>query len=646
MGKEEQRLLSLFRSARDFHPSRFDDYEELMAFYEGDQDELTMFKNDKPWVVSMNTPYSSLAIDTRVASLQASDYRGKITPLSPDDVESIEKLDILYKNEWDIMQMDDKISDAIHRSAVVREAYIHVIYNPDRIKGGTNRLQKGALEGYFLDPGSVLIDPRALDMKNADYIVVTERLTPHQAKQMYGISQDDNSADHVFSPYERGEVYLGNDYDTEQQDVLTKMTFYEKSEDGIVKTCMVDGKIVTPKSELEIPVYPIAQLRWEKRAESPYGISLMDRLLPEQKAINSIESAVVNSALAFVAPQFVVRKDSGLDPKLVAKYNGAPGVVYVSNGDPTNAIVPLVAPKIDPQIIEIKREYEITIDKIASRTNEFLGRFGTAGNTASGAEAASSRATVIEQKFLRNMETFVQDLTEIIIHYITKAYKGKTIYTRSEEMANGRFNFDELEVTKELEDLDYSFAIDLEVRTQYSRDREKSLMLELFQFERQYDAPIKTITVKDILKSYDVSNRQELVDRYDSLITKDEQTKAQLIQQFTQIATEAQAPAELITQGIQEIMAGKETPTVDQIIGQVEQQREEMADMQQQLQQDEMQSALAETQLQDEMMGMVQDAQMESQMMGMEAGVEGEEMALAAAEQEAPAQPQQPLMGM
>ena len=646
MGKEEQRLLSLFRSARDFHPSRFDDYEELMAFYEGDQDELTMFKNDKPWVVSMNTPYSSLAIDTRVASLQASDYRGKITPLSPDDVESIEKLDTLYKNEWDIMQMDDKISDAIHRSAVVREAYIHVIYNPDRIKGGTNRLQKGALEGYFLDPGSVLIDPRALDMKNADYIVVTERLTPHQAKQMYGISQDDNSADHVFSPYERGEVYLGNDYDTEQQDVLTKMTFYEKSEDGIVKTCMVDGKIVTPKSELEIPVYPIAQLRWEKRAESPYGISLMDRLLPEQKAINSIESAVVNSALAFVAPQFVVRKDSGLDPKLVAKYNGAPGVVYVSNGDPTNAIVPLVAPKIDPQIIEIKREYEITIDKIASRTNEFLGRFGTAGNTASGAEAASARATVIEQKFLRNMETFVQDLTEIIIHYITKAYKGKTIYTRSEEMANGRFNFDELEVTKELEDLDYSFAIDLEVRTQYSRDREKSLMLELFQFERQYDAPIKTITVKDILKSYDVSNRQELVDRYDSLMTKDEQTKAQLIQQFTQIATEAQAPEELITQGIQEIMAGKETPTVDQIIGQVEQQREEMADMQQQLQQDEMQSALGETQLQDEMMGMVQDAQMESQMMGMEAGVEGEEMALAAAEQEAPAQPQQPLTGM
>ena len=406
------------------------------------------------------------------------------------------------------------------------------------------------------------------------------------------------------------------------------MTFYEKEDGKIVKTCMVDGEIVTEKTELEVPVYPIAQLRWEKRAESPYGISLMDRLLPEQKAINSIESAVVNSALAFVAPQFVVRKDSGLDPKLVAKYNGAPGVVYVSNGDPTNAIVTLVAPKIDPQIIEIKREYEATIDKISSRTNEFLGQLGTVGNTAGGTQQAIGRATIIEQRFLRNMEVFVQDLTEIIIHYITKAYKGKTIYTRGEEMANGSFEFGELEVTKDLEDLDYAFTIDLEVKTQFSRERERGLMLELFQFERQYDAPVKTITVKDILKAYDVSNREELVQRYDELITRDEETKADLIQQFTQIASEAQVQPDAIAQGIREILAGKETPTVDQIISQVEQQREQMQMMEQQMQQDEMQSALRQTELQDEMMGMAQQAAGGAMLGGMEASAANGQMAL------------------
>jgi hypothetical protein len=446
-------------------------------------------------------------------------------------------------------------------------------------------------------------------MKNADYIVVTERLTPNQAKEMYGIVRENEGPKNVFSPYERGEVYLGNDYDTEQGDVLTKMTFYEKEDGKIVKTCMVDGEIVTEKTELEIPVYPIAQLRWEKRAESPYGISLMDRLLPEQKAINSIESAVVNSALAFVAPQFVVRKDSGLDPKLVAKYNGAPGVVYVSNGDPTNAIVPLVAPKIDPQIIEIKREYEVTIDKISSRTNEFLGQLGTSGNTSGGSQQAIARATIIEQRFLRNMEVFVQDLTEIIIHYITKAYKGKTIYTRSEEMSSGQFQFGELEVTKELEDLDYSFWIDLELKTQYSRERERQLMLELFQFERQYDAPVKAITVKDILKAYDVSNREELVQRYDQLVTKDETTKAQLIQQFVEISAQLQQiNPEAITQGIREIMQGGETPTVDQIIAEVEAQQQEMQEGLQRAQQQEMEQMGQSIQTQQEIDQLVSQA--------------------------------------
>jgi hypothetical protein len=589
MKKEEQRLIALFRKARDFDLTRFEDYRELMAFYEGNQDLLSRYSENKPWVVSMNTPFASLAIDTRVASLQASDYMGVLQPLSPDDVENIEKLNNLYHNEWKLMNMDSKINDAISRAAIAREAYIHVIFNPDRIKGGTNRLQKGVLEAYFLEPGSVLIDPKALEMKNADYIIVTERLTPEQAKSMYGIStEDDDAPNSVFTPQDRGEMYIDNDYDTEQYDVLTKMTFYERKGDIIYKTCMVEEKIVTEKMKLEINVFPIAQLRWEKKAQSPYGLSLMDRLLPEQKAINSIESAIVNSTLSTVAPQYVVRKDSGLDPKKVANFSGAPGVVYSVNGDPTNAIVPLNNPKIDPQIIEIKREYELTIDKIASRSQEFLGRFGTAGNTASGAAAASSRATIIEQKFLSNMENFIEDLTRIIVEFLTKAFEGETMFTRSEERADGSFEFGEIEVSEDMKEMEYTFWIDLEIKTRYSRERERQLLLELFQFERQYDAPVKTITVKDLLQKFEVSNRQELVERYDKLSRQDNAMKSGIIDRFTRIIVGADIDERLVQQGIQEIMMGNETPTVDEILKQIEQQRQEMEMMEERMQQDEM----------------------------------------------------------
>jgi hypothetical protein len=589
MNKEARRLVALFRKARDFDLTRFEDYRELMAFYEGNQDLLSRYSENKPWVVSMNTPFASLAIDTRVASLQANDYMGVLQPLSPDDVENIQKLNDLYHNEWKLMNMNNKVNDAIHRAAVAREAYIHVVFNGDKIKGGTNRLQKGTLEGYFLDPGSVLIDPKALEMKNADYIIVTERLTPEQAKSMHNISmENDDAPNSVFTPQDRGEMYIDNDYDTEQHDVLTKMTFYERSGEVIYKTCMVEEQVVTPRTKLEINVFPIAQLRWEKKAQSPYGLSLMDRLLPGQKAINSIESAIVNSTLSTVAPQYVVRKDSGLDPKKVANFSGAPGVVYSVNGDPTNAIIPLNNPKIDPQIIEIKREYEFTIDKIASRTDEFLGQLGTSGNTSGGANQAIGRATIIEQKFLSNMEGFIEDLTNIIVEFLTKAFEGETMFIRGEERANGSFEFSEIEVNEEMKDIEYTFWIDLEIKTRYSRERERQLMLELFQFERQYDAPVKTITVKDILQKFEVSNRQELVERYDKLTRQDAATKSEIIDRFTRIAHENEIDERMIHQGIQEIMIGDETPTVDQILEQIEQNREEMKMMEQRMQQDEM----------------------------------------------------------
>ena len=41
----------------------------------------------------------------------------------------------------------------------------------------------------------------------------------------------------------------------------------------------------------------------------------MDRLLPLQKSVNSIESAITNVALQFAAPSFVLDKTKGVNPE-------------------------------------------------------------------------------------------------------------------------------------------------------------------------------------------------------------------------------------------------------------------------------------------------------------------------------------------
>lgn len=588
MAKNVQEYIRMFRKARDFDSNRFYEYQENLAFYEGQQHMLSRYLTEKPWVVDINSPYATDAINNRVSSLMANDYIGQLEPLSPDDAELVQTLNDAYVNQWNEMNMDNLINEAILKSAVNREAYIHVVYDSQAITGGTNRLREGRLEAYFIDPESMLIDPNARNFKDADYLIVSERITPKKALLKYNYkksAEEEESAGSIFTPQDRGELSIDVDFTSEQYDALTKLTFYERTKKGITKTVLIEDKIVDKPKVIPIKNYPIAQLRWEKKQKSPYGISLMDRVLPLQKSVNSIESAITNTALAFAAPSFVIRRDSGIDPQAVASVAGAPGVVFAVNGDPSNAIRPLINNFIDSQMINVKRENEATIYKLAGVTSQFMGDIGTAGNTAGGAGEAVRRAKIIEQQFLHNLEEFVEDLTRVVVEFIVNVFQGETLYTRSERRANGSFEFGEINIPEEdMTELEYTFYINLDVKTPYSKDKAKQLIQELFQIERQYDAPIKTINIQDIINTYDLPNKQELMKRYEFLATREDESTSQIITQFIMAAAQNQIPMETINQGVTEILSKRETPTVDGILQQIEQQVVQQEQAQQQSQ--------------------------------------------------------------
>jgi hypothetical protein len=575
--KEPSYYQSLFQKAYGFNQNRADQYQELTAFYELSQHDLPIYSQDKPWVYDINSAYATDAINLRVASLYANDYLGELEPLSPDDKETIQKINYAYHSMWFEMNMDKIVNDAILRAAVAREAYVHVIFKNIEY-GGTNRKRKGKLEGYFIDPASMYIDPKALSLKESDFLIIAERMTPKQVKKAYkefNWQDQENQKSSMRSPQERGEIYLGNDYQTEQDLVLTKLTFYEREEDGVYKTILVENQIVKDTEKLEIDVFPIAQLRWQKRIKSPYGTSLMDVLLPLQKTINEIESAIANTALQFSNPSYVLSEEAGIDPNDLALTSGTPGAVYVVQAgiDIDKVIKPLMSDrKVDKEMIEVKKELERTIYKLAGVTDQFLGDIGTPGNTKTGADLAVQRAKIIEQRFINNMEEFIEDLTEIIVQYLTHVFDGETLFVRGDKKTSGDFEFSEAEIPEDAKDLEYTFYIKLDVKTKYSKEQQRQLMMELYQIQSQYDTPVKGITFIDVLRHYDVPNIQELVERLEHMTKMDAEQRAELITMLIQVAGEYQIPPELLQQAIIEIvLALPETPTVDMILEQIEQ---------------------------------------------------------------------------
>jgi hypothetical protein len=575
--RTSQEYYKMFIKARDFDIRRLDEYTVYMAYYEGKQNFIGAYTN-KPWIVDVITPYASDAIDLRVASLLASDYIGELEPLSPDDVEPVRALNYAYQNLWKETKMDKYISDSIYRSAILGDAFIHIVFDSGTIRGGTNRKNAGKFDAYFIDPASVFIDPSAFSLKDADYVFITERITPAEVKADYpDFDFESVRAGTSFQPRERGEIYAGSDYSSEQEYVLTKWTCYEVENKGrknqrVFKTVLVEDQIVSNKKRLPVKHLPIAHLKWEKRIKSPYGTGLFARVLPLQKSVNAVESAIVNTALSYAVPSYLVSTDSGVDPSDLARVAGAPGVVIPVEGSVDAAVRALNQGKVvDEELLGIKQQMEATIYKIVGVSSEFQGSFGTAGNTRGGAQEASQRSRVVENKFFQNLEEFIEDITEIFVDFIKNKYSGEILYTRGAKQADGNYNFNTTAIPETAKDIDYTFSINLDVKTQFSKQANKELIKELYQLERQYDAPVKIINVKDIITHYNISNQEELINRYDDTARlKDEKTSQMITELLTQGAQYGIDQA-LLQQAVKEIIEGGQTPTVDQVIQAIEQ---------------------------------------------------------------------------
>lgn len=567
--------LAKFEKAKTFNSSRKDAYAENMAFYQGNQHLLKKFKNDTPWVVNMNTPYASVAIDNRVASLLANDYIGELLPLGVEDVENVDKLSEVYKREWKRLNMDDIVRECISTCAVVREGYCHIVLDKNGTVGTKGKKVLGKLEAYSIEPARIYIDPNARSLKKARYIFVTDRISKEELEEKYPKLKNIEAIADNYTPEDRGEVYYDNDYTTEQEDVKTVITYYGKKKGGKLSKVVLVSGIIVEENEMKFPIFPIAQIRWKKAAQSCYGLSLMDDVLSLQKAVTSIESAVTNTAIAYAAPSMMVRKGCGVDPKVVAKANGAPGVVYAVDGNLDNAIKPVVPPQIKQETLNIKNDYITQIDKITGNTQQFLGNVGTAGNTKSGTDSAINRATIIENKVLSNIKEFVEDVTEILIEYIKRTYAGEELSYNDGKQPDGKYKFTTVKLPDEeaMKDrTNYNYYIELETKTPYNREKQKDLLLEIFQLERQYDAPVKTVTVSDIIKNSDIERKDEIIARYNTLTFQDAETKADAITQLYQSGMEVGVDPELLQQAMAEIIANqKDTPAVQEVLQFIEQ---------------------------------------------------------------------------
>lgn len=596
---ESRRLQRLVNRATDFRRKQRDtEYINNEAHYEGLHWKLAETEADSPFIVKSDINHLKNAVDIRLGSLFADTYYGMLKPLSQGDVETVENLNILYRNEWFRLDMDKLIEKAIKAGAIFDNGYIEFGFDTDTIVGGTGAKREGVITANFLDTANVYLDPSAESLDSCNYYVKKMKFTNEELKRdhksWYKKLKENNRLGSTAKESGTGNIFVGRDYTSYQDNVIVVNAVYEKyktkveipleestqmfpemaqqvapeqatqiaNEIGLntnkedvsaiaipaetvkisekvevtrVKVSyIVDDIILEINTDYPFDEFSIIPFQWESAPQTPYGTPLLRGLTVPQKVANLIESSINNIAVHYTIPTWIISDDSGLDVDDVAELINALGVVWKVN-DINTAIKQLEPPKINSDIIQMGQTFVNYIKEYCGVTSAYYGNIGTAGSTAEGTQSAINRATVIDNNPLGQIEDFVERLTRMLIKFMTRYYAGDTMYIR-EDVDTNKYRFNEFVIDSKFDDINYDFDVDLGSRSKTDKNRQYNMIKDIYQLQNQYHDTHPVINVADVVKAAQLDNYDEIQNRLEDRTEEVLQEKATLIVQLMQIS--------------------------------------------------------------------------------------------------------------
>lgn len=559
--KKEKKLNKLISDAVSFREGQRDsEYINNEAHYEGLHWNLAENKVDSPFLLRSDINHLKNAVDLRLGSLFADKYWGELMPLSPNDVDAVKDLNVLYKNEWNRLNADDFVEYVIKRGAICDNGYVQINYDPYKIIGGTQTRREGVITLEEIETSNVYLDPTASNIDECEYMVVKSHkskkwIKSHKPEWLPVIEELNITKGDAG---DTSQQFIGRDYSKANENSFAIKTVYIKEvteidmevqddegntvgRDKVPRTQIkeyyfIGDKLVGFNDEYPFDEFPIIAFQWEPSPQTPYGIPLLRGLTIPQKVANLIESAANNIAMHYTVPTWLVSASSGIDINKFAKLNNALGMAWKVNEGVNDAVKQLDPPQINADLIGIKDSFVQNIKNHAGISDTYIGNIGTAGSTAEGTNAAVSRATVIDNAPTKQIQKFVEKLSRMIVKYMVRYYKGETLYIRDTDKEHNSYNWNTLVIDDNFENMNFEFSVDLASRSKSDKNRQYNILKDLYQTQNQYKEEKRVINIPDLVQAANLDNFDEMYKRYKDMSEDAFAEKADLITQLLSIA--------------------------------------------------------------------------------------------------------------
>ena len=342
------------------------------------------------------------------------------------------------------LKHDIKNEDML-RNAYITGTGIGYAYWDDEIdtglfadEGRTTKI-KGDIAYTVLDVENVVFgEPNNLDVQAQPYIIISQRLDVEAVRRearKNGMPFEDIKPDGV-TQYNSGDRGESEPTESQRVTVITKLYKEWDKDDSAFKIMAVK---VTEKATVRKPwnigltMYPIAVFTWERRRSCIYGDSEVTYLIPNQIAINRLQTSAVNSGISSGMPIMVV--DNDLIPANKKITNDPGQVIRVSrsreNDRLTDAIGYINPPSWGSQYVNFVGDMANNTLNDAGANDAALGniRPDNAAAIIQAREAAEQPMQLFKNRFY----AYVEDVARIWADFWLSKYGNRKLKVETRE---------------------------------------------------------------------------------------------------------------------------------------------------------------------------------------------------------------------
>lgn len=433
---------------------------------------------------------------------------------------------------WEKLKQDQLNEEALESGATNGLAIWHYYWDGQEV-GGNALKYIGELKGEVIDSVNFFVgNPQNPKIENQPYIIISYRDLVENVQEeadangmKVKIKADSETEDEAYS--------MAKQELTEDSKVTVLVKYWK--EDKVVHFMKVAaGNVVKKPTSLNIKRYPVAVMQWERRKKSIFGVSDVEGLIPNQKAVNFLIAMNLLGIQNTGFPKVLVNKNT-----VRQQITNAPGEIINVNGEGgLNQHVQYLNPaSMSSQAIDLINQFIQQTKDTAGANQSLLGEQQTSQLNASAIMLLQRAAGVPLESIKRRFYQAIEDIGLIWIEFFKSYYTmSRMLVTEDEE---GNIMKDTVNAS-EYSDIDFHLKIDIGASSVYSETLMMTSLDKLFDMGhitlKQYLTyvpknviPFKDRLMKEVLEQEAMMQAQQ----QQMMAAEIEQLKGQFLQQLS-----------------------------------------------------------------------------------------------------------------